>query len=81
MPEPVPTAAELVHMGPEYATAGGWVRKSKNAKAEPTAIRIHEAGHRLMGEVMARNAAEAVAAGEGDWYPDPPHRRPRGDHA
>ncbi|AWY05421.1 hypothetical protein HOT42_gp72 [Microbacterium phage Metamorphoo] len=78
MPEPVPSASDLVRMGPEYAEAAGWVKKNKSSAAEPTGIRIHPKGHALLGDIMRRNAAEAVANGEGDWYPEPPHRRPKG---
>lgn len=78
MAEPVPTARDLVRKGPEYAIALGWTKATKSTPAEPTAIRIMPAGHLLMGEAMQRNAQEAIAAGDGDWHPDPPHRRPRG---
>lgn len=80
MPEPVPTPDDLVKMGPEYAVVTKWVTEGtgKNKRSRPTEWRVLDKGHALMGEVMRRNAAEAVAAGEGDWYPDPPHRRPRG---
>lgn len=81
MPEPVPTARDLVKMGPEYAVATGWTKGTKSKPAEPTTVRIMAKGHALLGDIMRRNAAEAVAAGVGDWYPDPPHSRPREHHA
>ena len=77
MPEPVPSPADLVRMGPQYAEATDWARKTKKSGLEPMGIRVLPAGHALMGEVMHRNAQEAIARGAGDWYPDPPHRRER----
>jgi len=59
MPEPVPTALDLVKMGPEYAVATGWTGGTKKTPAKPTGIRILQKGHDLMGEVMRRNAEEA----------------------
>ncbi|QSM01263.1 hypothetical protein QDA08_gp69 [Microbacterium phage NoodlelyBoi] len=56
MPEPVPTAADLVRMGPEYAVADGWSGKPP----KPTTVRITEKGHALLGDIMRRNAAEAM---------------------
>lgn len=76
-PEHVPTAAELVAKGRDYAVATGWTKGTKKEPAKPTHVRILPKGHALLGEIMARNAAAAVARGEGDWYPDPPHSRPR----
>ncbi len=77
MAEHVPTGAELVAMGREYAEGTGWTKATKNSPAAPTGVRIHPKGHALLGEIMARNAAEAVARGDGDWHPDPPHTRNR----
>lgn len=76
-PEPVPTAAELVHMGREYAEATGWTKATRSEPARPTYVRIHPKGHALLGEIMRRNATAAIERGEGDWHPEPPHRRPR----
>ncbi|QGJ95288.1 hypothetical protein QDA11_gp69 [Microbacterium phage Jayden] len=78
MPEPVPTARDLVKMGREYAEAVGWTKGTRTSPAEPTAVRILPKGHALLGDIMRRNAAEAVANGEGDWHPEPPHRRLKG---
>ncbi|QDH91651.1 hypothetical protein QDA01_gp38 [Microbacterium phage Cinna] len=59
-PEHVPTAAELVKMGREYAIAAGYTGKGTKADPhKPTGIRILQKGHDLMGEVMRRNAARA----------------------
>ena len=77
MTEHVPTAAELVHMGREFAEATAWTKGTKAEPAKPTHVLIHPAGHALLGEIMARNAAEAIARGEGDWHPEIPHTRPR----
>lgn len=77
-PEPVPTAEALFNMGREYAEATAWVGgKKKSDPMRPTAFRITDKGHALLGEIMRRNAAAAIARGEGDWHPDPPHTRPR----
>ncbi|UDL16262.1 hypothetical protein SEA_KOZIE_66 [Microbacterium phage Kozie] len=76
-PEAVPTAAQLVAMGSDYAEAVGWTQKRKSDPATPTFVRIHPKGHALLGEIMARNAAAALARGDGDWHPEPPHTRPR----
>uniref|UniRef100_A0AAU7J8B2 Uncharacterized protein n=2 Tax=unclassified bacterial viruses TaxID=12333 RepID=A0AAU7J8B2_9VIRU len=78
MPDPVPTAAELVRMGPKYAEATGWKKATKKDPAAPTSVRIHPAGHALMGEAMRCNALKAIADGAGDWHPEPPHRRSKG---
>ncbi|QGJ88923.1 hypothetical protein PBI_TEAMOCIL_72 [Microbacterium phage Teamocil] len=80
MPEPVPTVADLVRMGAEYAEVAEWTMGSKNGKTppKPSKYLIHPKGHALLGDIMRRNAAEAVANGEGDWHPEPPHRRPKG---
>ena len=60
MPEPVPTAADLVRMGPEYAQADGWTAAKKGGPARPTTVRITAKGHALLGDIMRRNAAEAA---------------------
>lgn len=81
MPEPVPTPADLVKMGEEYAVVAEWRTEGsgRNKRMVPTKWRVLPKGHALMGEVMRRNAAESIAAGDGDWHPEPPHRRPRGE--
>lgn len=58
MPEPVPTAADLVRMGPEYAEADGWSPARNGKPATPTIVRITPKGHALMGDIMRRNALE-----------------------
>jgi len=76
--EPVPTAADLVAMGREYAIASGYTgRGTRKDPHKPTGIRILEKGHVLLGEIMRRNGQAAREAGVGDWYPDAPHSRPR----
>lgn len=79
MPEPVPTPNDLVKMGEEYAVVTQWVTEGsgRNKRARPTAWRVLPKGHAHMGAFMKRNAEEAIAAGKGDWHPEPPHSRPR----
>lgn len=60
MPEPVPTAADLVKMGREYAVATGWTKGTKKEPAKPTYVQITDKGHALLGEVMRRNALELL---------------------
>ncbi|QGJ89481.1 hypothetical protein PBI_SMARTIES_78 [Microbacterium phage Smarties] len=70
MPEPVPTVPELAHRGLADYRPGG--------KGQMSYYRVSDEGHALLGEIQRRNAAEAIADGAGDWYPEPPHRRPKG---
>lgn len=66
----VPSVTELAHVGLAHRDIS--VRKGDVAR-----YRVTDEGHALMGKAMRENAQEAIAAGDGDWYPDPPHRRPR----
>ena len=59
MPEPVPTAHDLVRMGLEYAEAVAW--SGKKDGGVPTIVRITDKGHAHIGDIMRRNAAEALA--------------------
>lgn len=56
--EPTPTAHDLVKMGKQYAEVAEWSMGSKNGKTppKPLKIRILPEGHKLLGEIMARNA-------------------------
>ena len=55
MPEPVPTVADLCHIGL------AWVHDS--GKGEMRRYHVTPEGHRLMGEAMRRNAQEARRPG------------------
>lgn len=56
--EPTPTALELVKMGKQYAEVAEWSMGSKNGKTppKPIKVRVLPEGHKLLGEIMARNA-------------------------
>jgi hypothetical protein len=70
MTEHVPTAPELVALG--LAHEESETRKLGNGQKRTTTwIVVHDEGHRLMGEVMHRNAQAALARGEGDWVRPP----------
>lgn len=73
---PVPTAADLVAMGRDYAIAGGFTGKGTKADPhKPTGIRILQKGHDLMGEALRHNGRLRARRGEGTWHPEPPHTR------
>lgn len=44
---------------------------SYTSKKEPSTWHITDEGHALLGRIMAENAAEAVAAGAGNWVQPP----------
>lgn len=78
MAERVPTAEDLIRMGPEYAVGVDWVAgKRKSDPMRPSKVRITPKGHALMGEGLRRNGMEARARGVGDWHDSPPHSRVR----
>lgn len=52
MPEHVPTAPELAAKGLAYFVSGG--------KGQMGKFRVTDEGHRVMGDVMRRNAQEAL---------------------
>lgn len=62
----VPSAAELYAQGRHLAYPASFT-----AKGEPSTWCITLEGHALLGEIMAENAAEAVAAGVGNWVQPP----------
>ena len=64
--KPVPSAAELYAMGRHMAYPANYT-----AEGKPSTWRITEEGHALLGRIMAENAAEAVAAGLGEWSRPP----------
>lgn len=67
--EHVPTVRELLSQGrTDLVVAVDW-----NADGEPTIFRLTTAGYEHLGAIMRRNAAEAVAAGAGEWV-QPPSR-------
>lgn len=63
--EPTPTAYDLVAMGKQYAEVAEWSMGSKNGKTPPKPIRIRilPEGHKLLGEIMARNAIGSIWRG------------------
>jgi hypothetical protein len=70
--QPVPTTAELYARGREYAYPLRFVPgERKGDPPKPTLWHITEAGHKLLGEIMAANAAEAIAAGASTWTRPP----------
>jgi hypothetical protein len=62
----VPTIAELYAMGRHLAYPASYTADKKVSTWHITAE-----GHALLGEIMRENAAEAVAAGAGDWVQPP----------
>lgn len=68
----VPTVAELAAMGRHLAYATNFVAGDrKGDPPKPTKWHITAEGHALLGAIMAENAAEAVAAGKGNWTRPP----------
>ncbi|QGJ92735.1 hypothetical protein QDA04_gp65 [Microbacterium phage Megan] len=62
MAEHVPTCEELVRMG---------LARAVTVPKVGTKYEVSDKGHALMGEVMRRNAQEAIARGDGDWVRPP----------
>jgi hypothetical protein len=65
-PEPVPTVADLVAMGKDFAFATDWTADGKASKWH-----ITDKGHALIGAAMRQRALAAIARGEGNWHQPP----------
>jgi hypothetical protein len=55
--EPVPSVAELEHLGLAHRDVGG-------QKGSVARVHVSDAGHRKMGDAMRRNALEALGQKE-----------------
>lgn len=80
MSEHVPTAAELVKMGLARRVEVSIPPSGKQKKPRKASwIVISDEGHALLGEIMRRNAEEAIASGSSEWKQPPSSGRRRQD--